>query len=386
MKVAIIHDWLVSMRGGEHCLEVLCTMFPDADVFTLFLDEEAMSPLILQRPINVSPLGRLPGVKSYYRFLLPLYPLAAKLLSAKLEREHAHKEYDLIISVSHCAAKNVRVPEDVPHICYCLTPVRYLWDQYDRYFSGKVFEPIIRPIAAILRRWDIKGATNVDNFVGISEFVAKRIERYYRRDAEVVYPPVRTDWLGPIDAAPREPDTFISVNALVPYKNTELLVRAFNELPYKLKIIGTGPEEGRLRSIAKSNIEFCGFVSQVELAAQYRKASAMVFAAEEDFGMTPVEMLASGGAVIAFGSGGVLETLDAESESPCAVFFDDLSIESIKKAVREFISRQGEFTVDNCSKRAQLFSVRRFVEAIDSVLSGHGFAVTEEARRNLGIG
>lgn len=383
MRVAILHDWLVSMRGGEYCLEVLSAMFPEAEIYTLFYDRHSVSPQIARHRINVSPLGRLPSVRKYYRYLLPVYPAAAKSLEHRLRVEHHKRPYDLVISISHCAAKNIRTPEGLPHVCYCLTPVRYIWDQYARYFEGRPIEPLVRQVVKPLRRWDVAGSSGVDQFIGISRFVVERIERCYQRRAEVVYPPVRSDWLRPA-AAEERGESYLCVNALVPYKNTDVIIRAFNELRYPLTIVGTGPEEARLKQLAGDTISFRGFVTREELAQLYRTTKALVFAAEEDFGMTPVEMQAAGGPVIAFGRGGVLETVVTSGKHPTGVFFDELAVPSVKRAVEEFSSRQQEFTVDNCLKQAQLFGLRRFTEDFERMLIQCGVAAERLQTRTLG--
>ena len=368
MRVAIVHDWLVGMRGGEHCLEVLCCMFPGADIYTLFHRPERVSKLFKQHKVFVSSLGKLPGVHRYYRHLLPMFGSGVRSLEQQLHAEHAKHNYDLMISISHCVAKNVEPPAGVPHVCYCLTPARYFWDQYDRYFAGKKFEPVIRRIVARLQALDIKRSVGVTEYIGISEFVADRIRRFYGREAAVIYPPVRTDWIRPAAGPGGEAD-FLCVSALVPYKNVDLIIRAFNELPFRLKVVGTGPEERRLRALANSNIEFIGFVEEGRLAELYRTSRALVFGAEEDFGMVPVEMMAAGRPVIAFSGGGVLETVRADGTNATGVLFEELTVESVKQAVHEFNGRQGQFAVDNCVQQAKLFSENRFVSEFEAVLS-----------------
>ena len=370
MRVAIIHDWLLGMRGGEHCLETLTAMYPEAEIYTLFHRADNVSPSFKNQKIQRSVLGELPFVEKYYRHLLPIYYLGVRSLEKKLLKQHKRKPYDAVISVNHCVAKNVRLPKNVPHLCYCLTPVRYAWDQFDMYFAKHRFRNSIAQVMKRIRAWDQKCASDVDTFVGISEFVVDRINRYYKRDATVIYPPVKTDWLLPRKSIAADNSPFLVVSALVPYKNVELIVRAFNDLPYQLIIVGEGPLSGRLRKTARDNIKFRGFVDARELAELYRSSRALVFAAEEDFGMTPVEMQATGGPVIAFGKGGVLETVVASGENKTGVFFQELSAESLCSAVEEFISRQEEFTIDNCLKQARKFSLERFVTQFEETISG----------------
>lgn len=377
MRTAIVHDWLLGMRGGERCLEVLCLMFPEADLFTAFYDPKAVTPLISSRRVYAGKFNSLPAIKNYYRYLLPLYPLVADDLSRLLLKQHEESPYDLVISVSHCLAKNVAVPADVFHLCYCLTPMRYIWDQYNAYWSKSRLEPVMRLLAPRLRNWDSGCADRVDHFACISRFVADRIQKVYDRQATVLYPPVRTDWL-----VSREPDDvgegFLCVNALVPYKNVNVIVEAFNELGYPLTIVGRGPEEKKLKALAKSNICFRSQLADEELAELYRKSQALVFAAEEDFGMVPIEMLAAGRPVICYGRGGALETVVSDEESPAAILFDELSPTAVARAVEEFTIRHREFTVDNCLEQSRKFSLIRFQREFGELLSKLGILDREE--------
>ena len=301
MRVAIIHDWLLGMRGGERCLEVLCRMFPEAELYTAFYNPENITEVINAHPVTTSVLQRLPSVEQYYRYLLPLYPYAARSLAKSIRSKPDH--YDLVISVSHCLAKNVPLPSHSVHLSYCLTPMRYIWDQYDAYFRDNSLEPLIRVFAKRLQKWDQKCAQSVDSFVGISEFICQRIKRVYNRDARVIYPPVRTDWLSQRDPEDQG-EGFLCVSALVPYKNVDLIVRTFNKLGQPLSVVGSGPEREKLHSIAGKNIRFYEQISDFELSELYKRSKALVFAAEEDFGMTPVEMQACGRPVISLGQGG----------------------------------------------------------------------------------
>lgn len=368
MRVAFIHDWLVGMRGGERCLEVLASVYPDSDIYTLFYKPEGVSAQLRGKRVIASIGNAVPKVHSIYRHLLPLYPLFAEDLSRKLERAHAAQPYDLVISVSHCAAKNVRVPPGVPHLCYCLTPMRYIWDQYDSYFAKKWYEPAVRVVARLLRRWDVAGASGVTHFVAISSFIAQRIQEYYRRDAAVSYPPIDTQLFAPPErgeggaAHPDVQPYFICVQAFVPYKYTELIVAAFSQLPYRLILVGSGPEEARLRRLAGTNIEFRSNLSLSELRQLYAQATALVFAAEEDFGMTPVEIQAAGRPVIAFARGGVLETVRS---GETGLFYHTRSEPALRTAVLEFMSRQQQFTAANCIAHAGTFGIERFVREFE---------------------
>ncbi len=386
MNVAIVHDWLVGMRGGERCLEVIASLFPSADIFTLFYEPAGISEQINRHRIVPSRLNSIPGVAGCYRHLLPIYDLGIRELSRKIAGDGApatngtFAKYDLVISVSHCVAKNIRVPQSVPHLCYCLTPMRYLWDQYDAYFGGRPLEPAIRMLLGGLRRRDVTRAAGVTKFVAISRFIRERIQRCYGTDSTVVYPPVRTDWITPATGPADDSAGFLCASALVPYKNVGAIVQAFNKLGFPLTIIGEGPEGLALRRSASANIKFIDRVSDKELARHYSESKGLVFAAVEDFGMVPVEMQAAGRPVIALGHGGALETViapgsqAAENSRQTGVFFADAEPSTIISAIDDFMGRQPEFSVDNCIKQGHSFSKARFVDgfigALDGLISG----------------
>ena len=368
MRIAIIHDWLLGMRGGERCLDVLCKMYPDADLYTAFYNPNKISLSINHHKVFVSCFNMLPFVRLYYRYLLPFYPLIALDLECKLNKEHKKKPYDLVLSVSHCLAKNVEVPKGLNHLCYCLTPIRYVWDQYEAYFGKSRLKFLIGFIAHFIRKWDVKGASRVDYYIAISNFVRDRIKRLYSKDAEVIYPPVESCWIKPKDEGDLG-SGFVCVCALVPYKNVDLVVRAFNELGYSLTIVGQGPEEKRLKALANDNIKFYDFLSENELSNLYRSAKAMIFAAEEDFGMTPVEMQAAGRPVICLRRGGAIETVSEEKGRETGVFFSDLSVEALKKAVRQFLENESNFKPECCLIQAAKFSKERFIDNFKAACS-----------------
>ena len=362
MRVAFIHDWLVGMRGGEKCLEVLTKLYPNSDVYTVFHDNKNISKQLESKNIFSSFLNKLPLVKKYYRFLLPFYPLAAKNLSAKLADNHTNKPYDLVISISHCVAKNVKAPESVPHLCYCLTPVRYLWDQYDAYFKNKPYEPIVRLFSSFLRRWDVSGSSSVDHFSCISNFIGKKIEKYYQRNSSVVYPPVDASWIQEVQKDSLRENFFLCVSALVPYKNVDVIVEAFNKLELPLVVVGSGPEKKNLLSVAKNNISFKEGLSEKELATLYCQARALVFAAEEDFGMVPVEAQAAGLPVICYEKGGCLETVVAnlDIQNNTGLMFNELTSEAIVNAVKKFMEIENNFSLENLINKAEEFSLNEF--------------------------
>jgi len=391
MRIAILHDWLTGMRGGERCLEEMCRLFPGSDIFSLFGQRSRISQELRSHEIHWSSFNKLPGVLSYYRHLLPLYPLAVEDLSRRLERESRRKPYDLVISISHCAVKNVRVPHGVPHLCYCLTPMRYIWDQFEAYFGDSALRPLLFQICRLLRHWDVKCSSGVTEYVAISEFVRERISLYYGRDSVVVYPPVRTDWLNVCECdeggVGEAGQGFLCVSALVPYKNVHLIISAFNELGWPLTIVGNGPQKSDLQAMAKPNISFVSDLTDEKLAHLYRTSKALVFAAEEDFGMAPVEMQACGRPVIAFGRGGSLETVVAKGpltkgplakepptkeQRPTGLFFYELSAGAICQAVEQFLAMEissQRFSVEDCVSHANKFSVHSFSYGIKQVVS-----------------
>ena len=394
MKVAIVHDWLLGMRGGERCLEVIGSIFPQADIYTLFYDAAGISESINRHRIVPSSLNFLPGVSGYYRHLLPFYDLAVRDLSRRIRRggaapdEKSFGGYDLVISVSHCVAKNIRVPDSIPHLCYCLTPMRYLWDQYDAYFEGRSFEPAIRRVVNRLRQVDVERSGGVTRYVAISRFIRDRILRCYNKDSLVVYPPVKTDWIESCRAAVTKPGSgFLCVSALVPYKNVHLIVEAFNRLQLPLTVIGSGPEAARLKNMAGPGIRFIDRVSDTELAQHYSESIGMVFAAVEDFGMVPVEMQAAGRPVIALGVGGALETVVGSGPNPTGIFFPDAASGSIISAIDDFMGRQSEFSVDNCIAQGRSFSSVRFVDgfidALDGLISNEALLTLRQGSRSV---
>lgn len=307
LRVALVHDWLTGMRGGEKCLEVLCRAFPEASLYTLIHRRGALSPAIESMAIQTSPLQHAPGVFRHYRRMLPLMPLAA--------RTWRPTDVDLVVSLSHCVAKSVRVPEGVPHVCYCFTPMRYAWQGRDAYLEAWAEKPLRRGAAKVLlnrmRAWDRKTASRVSHFVAISETVRDRIGRYYGRESRVIQPPVDADFYTP-DPNPRpRGDDYLCVSALVPYKRVDQAITACSILGRPLTVIGEGPDLSRLKRQAGPNVRFLGWQPDEVIRDHYRRCKALLFPGEEDFGIVPVEALACGAPVIALGRGGAAETVDA---------------------------------------------------------------------------
>ena len=309
MRVALVHDWLTGMRGGEKVLEALCTIYPDADIHTLFHRRGSVSPTIETHRIHRSFLQRIPFAASHYRQALPLFPLVVEQFNLDA--------YDLVISSSHCAAKAVVAPGRARHLCYCHSPMRYAWDQFPLYFGPDrvgdlASRRFLRPIMARLARWDAATATRVTRFVANSAYVAGRIRRYYNRDSTVVYPPVDTEFFHPgtVEPGPH----FLIVSALVPYKRIDLALSACERIGATLRIIGDGPDRTRLEALAGSGVEFLGQLSDEAVREEYRRARAIILPGEEDFGIVPVEAQACGRPVVALGRGGALETvIDGET-------------------------------------------------------------------------
>jgi len=363
MKVALVHDWLTGMRGGERCLESFLAIYPDADIYTLFHRPGSTSALIDSRVVGVSFLNKLPGATRYYRALLPLFPLAIRQLKLR-------QDYDLVVSLSHAAAKNISVPSGTKHICYCFTPMRYIWDQAESYF-GRI-TPLLRPLIHYLRRWDKRGNKGVDRFVAISSFVAARIRRFYGRDADVVFPPVATSWIATAKSANTEA-AFLYAGALVPYKRIELILEAFVQSGLPLVVAGAGPLEKVLKAKSTPNIKFLGRVSDLELSSLYASSRALVFAAREDFGMIPVESLAAGTPVISAYDGALKESMASISpwlrgpidfSGSTGVFFKSprrkSSDNQLLEALRFFLQHEEKFRSEVCVAHARKFSFERF--------------------------
>jgi glycosyltransferase involved in cell wall biosynthesis len=377
-RVALVHDWLTGMRGGERCLEVFCRLLPGADLFTLFHFEGSVTPVIEDRPIHTSFLNRLPLLRKKYRALLPLFPWAVERLDLE--------PFDVVISLSHCVAKGVITRPDARHVCYCFTPVRYLWDMYDQYFPPErlnlITRSVVPAVASRFRAWDVKSSGRVNRFVAISEYVRERIRRCWDRDAEVIHPPVDLTRFSP---SPERGDFFLMVSAFAPYKRVELAIEAFRRFGKPLKIVGAGQDEKRLRDLASPSVEFLGWRSDEEIADLYSRCRAFVFPGEEDFGITPLEAQAAGRPVIAFGRGGALETVvpdagfpdpsptPSPAEPPTGVLFPRQDVESLVAALEFFETRTDLFEdpapmVANASR----FSLDRFTERIRALLAEEG--------------
>jgi glycosyltransferase involved in cell wall biosynthesis len=337
MKTAVVHDWLTGMRGGEKVLSAILELYPEADLFTLIHNSGSVSENIENRKIVTSFIDHLPFKSKHYRHYLPLFPTAIELFN--------FKDYDLIISTSHCVAKGVRPPPDTLHISYIHSPMRYVWDMYEDYFGSDklniLTRMIIPPIANYLRTWDAISSNRVDHFIANSRHVARRIFKYYRRHASVIYPPVE---ISPISTATQSEDYYLVVSALVPYKRIDLAVSAFNKLDKQLLIIGDGPERSKLQKQANNNIKFVDWLPPDQLNSYYAGCKALIFPGEEDFGIVPVEVQGFGKPVIAFSRGGALETvigLDDKNEGQCTgIFFNRQTDQDLMGAIQQCEKKQ----------------------------------------------
>lgn len=361
-RVALVHDWLTGMRGGERCLEVFGELFPAADLYTLLHVPGSVSPAIENRRIVTSFIQRLPQAERRYRRYLPLFPAAVRAFDLR--------GYDLVLSSSHAVAKSVRVPAGALHVCYCFTPMRYVWDLYGDYFgprSGLATRLLMPPVAAWLRRWDRRTAAGVHQFVAISRFVADRIRRAYGRDADVIYPPVDVSRFR-VDEAPGE--FYLVVSALTPYKRVDLAVEACNRLGRRLVVVGTGPEDRRLRALAGPTVELLGWRDDAQTAELYARCRALLFPPLEDFGITPLEAMAAGRPVIAFGEGGARETVvpPGEGAPPTGLFFARQTVEDLVDAIRRFEASAHQFEPKALRRRAEAFDRPLFRERVHTYL------------------
>ncbi len=355
-QVVLCHDWLTGMRGGERVLERLCQGFPAAPIFTLIHNPAAISETINRHPITTSALQRIPGIHAHYRYYLPLFPAAINAMRPPAA--------DLVLSTSHCVAKSLRAPRRTPHLCYCFTPMRYAWLFQSEYLGTQPVKRLLaRPLLAWLRSWDQRTAGRVTSFVAISRHVQERIRRFYGRESDVVYPPVDLDRWTPADD-PADGGFDLIATALVPYKKIDLALAAYARLNRRLKIVGTGTEMARLRTLAPPNVEFLGWQTDEQLLDLYRQCRLLVFPGEEDFGIVPLEVQACGRPVVAYGRGGVLETV---VDGVSGVFFSQQTPE----ALRDAIDRAAAISWDRHAIRthAEAFGVQTFIDGLDRCIT-----------------
>jgi glycosyltransferase involved in cell wall biosynthesis len=369
-RVALVHHWFVSFAGGERVVETMASMFPSADIFTLFLDEETLSPALRGRKITSSFLDRIPGARKVHRHCLPLYPLAIEMLDLS--------GYDLVITSDSGPMKGVITDLDATHICYCHSPMRYLWDGYSAYRRGmsSIGKAVFELTSHYVRNWDYLAAQRVDHFIANSGYVARRIHKYYRRRSTIIHPPIDTSQSY---LARSHDNYYLAVGRLVPYKRTDVLIGACQKLGRKLVIVGDGPETERLKKLRGKNVEFVGEVADQQLRDIYARCRALLFAADEDFGMVPLEAQSYGRPVIAYGKGGSLETVVGadgsaarqranNGELTTGIFFYEQSADSLANAILAFESSEDLFIQEDIQSHARRFDTSVFVERLHNYI------------------
>ena len=353
MKIAIIHDWFDTPGGAENVVMNLLKLYPDADLYSLvdFFSEENRVKYLDGKTVTTSFIQHLPFAKKKFRNYLPLFPVAIEQLNLDA--------YDLVISSSHAVAKGVLTGPHQLHICYQYSPIRYAWDMYHTYFKEHhitgIKALILRKVLHNIRIWDVTSSNRVDAFVAISSLIRDRINKYYRRTADIIFPPVNTE---KFTLCEKKEAFYFTASRLVPYKKVKLIVEAFNENGKPLKVAGTGEQFEEIKKIAKSNIEVLGYCSDDEMRAYMQKAKAFVYAAYEDFGIVPVEAMACGTPVIAYGKGGILDTVIPHKTG---ILFEKQTAESINSAIYAF--ENSAFDPAFISKHATSFSEERFQKA-----------------------
>lgn len=347
-KVAIVHYWLVTMRGGERVIERLLHLFPNADIFTHVYDPARVSRTIAERKVTTSFIQRLPGARRHYQKYLPLMPMALEELDLR--------GYDLVISSESGPAKGVITDPDAMHLCYVHSPMRYLWDHYHQYreSTGMLNRALMPFLFHRLRTWDVASASRVDRYVANSHFIQRRIERAWHMPSNVVHPPVEVSLFRPSDVVD---DSYLWVGQLVPYKRPDLAVAAFNQLGLPLTVVGDGPMAGQLRKMAGPTVKIIPRLDFASLRAHYARCRGFIFTAEEDFGIVPVEVMASGRPIIAFAKGGALDTV---IDRQTGVFFDEQSVESLADAIARFEDWLPGFDPRSAVMQASRFSPAAF--------------------------
>lgn len=369
VRVAIVHDWLTGMRGGERVLSRVCRLFPSADLYTLIHVPGSTDAVIEGMRIRASGLSKLPGVKRFYRHLLPLMPSAVERFDLK--------DYDLAISLSHCVAKGFRRDPAAAHVCYCFTPMRYVWSDVGDDRRGGVASLGLRALTPWLRRWDLRSAANVDRFLALGEYTAGRIRRCYGREADVVPPPVDTDYYTPAEV--RREGWYLVVSALTPYKRVEDAIVACGDSGRELRVIGSGPDAGRLRSLAAKypHVSMLGWQSDESVRDHYRRCKALLMPQEEDFGIVPVEAMACGAPVIAFGAGGARETV---VEGETGLFYGRQDAASLAGAMERFEGYPRAWEAGRIVAHARRFGAgmfdQRFVQLVREAVEAKGLRFT----------
>ncbi|AGC49927.1 glycosyltransferase [Lawsonia intracellularis] len=356
MRIAIVHYWLIGMRGGEKVIESLCRLYPQADIFTHCVDKDQLSPLLKNKTIYTTFINSLPFATRYYKYYLPLMPLALEQLDLR--------GYDLIISSESGPAKGLIVHSSARHICYCHTPMRYLWDCYHTYLENKgiVTRTIIRPIFHYLRMWDISSAVHPDIILANSHTVAQRVQRCWGRSASVIYPPVELDLFKPTRDVG---DYYLCFGQLVEYKRVDLAIKVASETGRKLIVAGDGDAYTKLKQLAGPSVIFIGKISMDERAKLLAGCRALLFPGEEDFGIVPIEAMASGRPVIAYSKGGASETV---SDGITGFFFHEQTPEALLKAIEYFEKHEHTINTQQLVKHASKFSETQFHQAFSKVV------------------
>lgn len=366
MNVGLVADWLVTFAGSEKVIKEFINIFPDSELYSVvdFLSQSDRD-LFLGKSATTTFIQRLPFAKSKYQKYLPLMPLAIEQLDVS--------KHNVILSSSHAVAKGILTGPDQLHISYVHSPIRYAWDLQHQYLREAKLDKGIKGLITKwllhkIRMWDYRTANGVDHFIANSKFIARRIKKVYGRDADVIYPPVNVDRF---NICERKDDYFFTASRLVPYKKMDLIVEAFSQMPdKKLVVIGDDSEMSKIKQKATKNIEILGYQPDATMTDYMKKAKAFVFAAEEDFGITPVEAQACGTPVIAFGKGGVLETIKGlDQESPTGVFFYEQKVDSLINAVHLFISNQNKIEPKTCRVNSLRFSEQRFRYEINNYVN-----------------
>src|SRR5271166_2823385 len=379
MRVAIVHHWFLSFAGGERVADTIAGIFPDAALFTLFLDRQKLPPALDKHKIITSFLDKIPAARRAHRHCLPLYPLAVEMLDLS--------GYDLVISSDSGPMKGVLTDPDSTHVCYCHSPMRYLWDGHSAYLRG--MSPLVKGIFGLashyVRNWDYSAAQRVDHFIANSRYVAGRIRKYYRRESTIIHPPINTSQSF---LAGEHEGYYLAVGRLVPYKRTDILIDACCKLGRRLVIVGGGPQMKRLKRVSPKNIEFLGEVDESQLGDVYARCRALLFAADEDFGMVPLEAQSYGRPVIAFGKGGSLETVIGayaplreqtvyKHAAITGVFFEKQTADSLAKAILAFESAEEIFVPHHIQSHARRFDtsvfldrMRHYINAVMAKTSG----------------
>lgn len=372
MKTAIVHDWLVNYGGAERVVEQMLLLYPDADIYTLVYDEKKMGKIFPKEKVHTSSLQKIPMAEKLYTKFLSLMPKAFE--------EFDLTGYDLVIASSSCCAKGVITSPTTPFIAYIHSPMRYAWDLYYDYLknSGRLTKFFMKRWMPDIRKWDYISSQRIDTLVANSSYIARRIKKFWNRDAAVVYPPVDTDRLSISDEAAG--DYFVVFSRFVPYKRIDLAISACARLNKKLIVIGSGSQEKELKLLAAScknaDIKFTGRIRDSEVKAYLQKCRALIFCAEEDFGIIPVEAQACGRPIIAFGKGGALETVVNEKTG---VFFEEQSVESLVKAIEKFekLDKENTFNPKKIREHAEKFSAENFRKNLSEQIR-----LTEDKVRN----